>query len=115
MSTVAPPFTVRWTTSSAVAPSFAVFVDQAPIPSGHDLRDLADTACKLRAGCPDAVFLANHGVYITASDHVDITSLVPLGGVGGRAAHPVHSATLVALDGSQRRQGEASWTVEFRD
>jgi hypothetical protein len=114
LGTVTTPFSVSWTGSRPGDHSYAVFVDRMPFGPGETVRDLADRQCKHEPGCPDAEYLAGLGVYVTTSQSVEVTHLVPLGGTAGRASHPVHTLTVIALDGRGRRRGEAAWTVEFR-
>jgi hypothetical protein len=78
------------------------------------MRDLADDRCKRQAQCPDATYLATKGVYVTSSNSVTVAALPAVGGVGGTAPKPAHTATVVLLDRSSRRVGDANWTVEFR-
>jgi hypothetical protein len=108
------PFAVTWTSSLSGTGSYAVFVDQAPVPPGHTMRDLATVQCKLQPGCPDAGYLAERGVYLTTTDRVEIPTLPILGGTAGRATHPAHTLTVIALDADGRRRGDAAWTLEFR-
>jgi len=117
LSTVTTPFTVAWTAPRHQHGRWAVFVDATPIAPGHSLRDLASPACKRQPACwPASDELSAQGVYVTASDRVEVSSLEPPGGIGGQAAHPVHTATLVALDRSGRyRVGAEAWEVEFRE
>ena len=115
LATVSLPFTVSWTVSGVPPHSFAVFVDRRPIPPGHSLRDLASHQCRLQQSCrPDATFLATIGVYLTDSDVVTVSNLEPVGGTAGREPHPVHTATIVAIDAEGRRAHDAAWQVEFR-
>lgn len=113
LAVVSTPFTVRWT-STADAERYAVFVDQDPVAPGHSLRDLADAQCKHVRGCPDAGYLANRGVFVTARRQVEIPLLPILEGTGARARHPGHRITLVTVDRSWRRTSDASWRVEVR-
>jgi hypothetical protein len=111
---VAPPFLLSWTTSRHGDGSYAVFVDRLPVAPGHTLRDVGDQQCRRTAGCPDAAYLAQHRVYVTSSDQVEVPSLPLVSGAAGRAAQPTHTLTVVALDGRGRRRGDASWEVEIR-
>jgi hypothetical protein len=114
LSTVTTPFSVSWSGSLPGGTSYAVFVDRTPIAPGHALRDLADEQCKQQSGCPDPTYLAGLGVYVTSSNHVEVTELADLGGTGGRASDPTHTLTLVEVGSDGRRRAEAAWTVEFR-
>jgi hypothetical protein len=77
------------------------------------MRDLADDTCKVRPGCPDDAYLAGRGVYLTSGTRVEIQDLHALGGTDSRRRHPVHRLSIIKLDASKRRVGEASWDVEF--
>ena len=114
LTNVGERFAIRWTTAHRLAPAYAVFVDHNPIRPGHGMRDLADDQCKRQRGCPDDAYLVSKGVFITASNSVDVPGLNPLGGIAGAADHPTHTATVVLLDRSRHRSGDAFWTVEFR-
>lgn len=113
LAVVSTPFTVRWT-STDDAQRYAVFVDQDPIAPGRTLRDLADDQCKHARGCPDAGYLANRGVFVTARRQVEVPLLPILKGTGARARHPGHRITLVAVDARGRRTSDASWRVDVR-
>ncbi|MHB8463990.1 MAG: hypothetical protein ACYDH6_15510 [Acidimicrobiales bacterium] len=114
MAVVSAPFAVTWTTTRQGDASYALFVDHLPVPPGHSLRDLATDQCKAQPGCPDATYLAAHGVYLTTSDTVDVPTLPTLGGTARRAAHPAHTLTVIALDARGRRRGDAAWALELR-
>jgi hypothetical protein len=114
LATVAVPFTVSWSGSRPDDRAYAVFVDRAPIAPGQTVRALADTQCKRRPGCPDGTYLAGLGVFVGSTSPVEVTQLDRPGGTAGRAADPVHTLTVVALDGQGRRLGDVSWTTEFR-
>jgi hypothetical protein len=115
LATVSLPFTVSWKVTAPRPHSFAVFVDRRPIPPGHSLRDLASRQCRFQQTCqPDATYLATIGVYLTDSDVVTVSSLEAIGGTAGSEPHPVHTATIVAIDAEGRRSHDAAWQVEFR-
>jgi hypothetical protein len=114
MAVVSAPFVVSWTTGSLNTSAYAVFVDQAPIAPGHTVRDLATVDCKHQPGCPDASYLAGRNVYLSTSDRLVVPTVPIAGGTAGRAAHPAHTLTIVALDAGGHRQGDAAWTTEFR-
>jgi hypothetical protein len=113
---VATPITLRWTISGGASPqgaTFAIFLDRAPIRPGQALRAVAagDTSCKHTAGCPDAEYLAVRQVFTTT----DMT--LTLNTVASRNSYQttqVHEATIVLLDGTGHRVGEAAWYIDFR-
>jgi hypothetical protein len=114
MSSVGVPLRVRWTSHGTSSPGYAVFLDRAPIAPGHGVRDVADRACKITPGCPDAGYLAGKGVYLTSRTEVVIADIQARNGTDSRRKHPMHVLTLVRMDRSGHRLGEASWRVEFR-
>jgi hypothetical protein len=114
LEVVETPFDVSWSSSEQGDRSFAVFVDVTPVAPGHQLRDMADDQCRRVAGCPDERYLAGLGVYVTTADHVTVTRLPAIGGTAGQADHPVHTITLIGLDDSGRRRGDAARTIEIR-
>src|SRR5690242_11376701 len=74
---VALPTTLRWHIRGAVprgAEQFAVFVDEAPMRPGQDLRHLArrDKACMRDPSCPGPDWLGQHGVFVTAANSVEL-------------------------------------------
>jgi hypothetical protein len=113
LSTVSVPFDVQWKPSGPAPAKYGVFVDTAPMAPGHGLADMVDSMCKLTPGCPNAAYLAGRGVYVTSVTHLTVDQLNPVGGTDGRRPHPVHTVTIVRMDGTDHRVGEASWTVEF--
>lgn len=106
------PLTLEWTARD-VDGSFAVFVDQAPMPPGKPLSWVArgDDDCDESAGCPDAQYLAERGVLAT-SEHSVVIERVPFDTGNRRCAE--YDATVVLLDDEGRRRGESAWTVPFR-
>jgi hypothetical protein len=93
---------------------YAVFVDSAPMRPGEHLDSLAagDKTCQTSPGCPDTVWLADHGVYLVRSPELALRGLPRDGGraaSGGRR----HQVTVVLLDGRGVRTGEAAWTRSF--
>lgn len=113
LSTVSVPFDIQWKPSGLAPVKYGVFIDTAPMAPGHGVADMVDSMCKLTPGCPDASYLAGRGVYLTSATHLAIDQLNPVGGTDGRRSHPVHTVTIVRMDGNGHRLGEASWTVEF--
>jgi hypothetical protein len=91
---------------------FAVFVDSAPMRPGHHLDSLAagDPVCRTTPGCPDRLWLRQHGVYLTTRSRLALPAL-PI--AGGRIAGLLrrHEITIVLLDGRGFRIGESAWTL----
>lgn len=121
---VAPPLLLRWSvdrrrfrpvafdgSTSGRRGVFAVFVDSAPMRPGRHVDSLAegDRICETSPGCPDATWLADHGVYLTVRPRLALAALPAKTGrrVGGRRRHEI---TIVLLDGTGVRVGEAAWT-----
>jgi hypothetical protein len=112
---VRAPFEIRWSDEEQPPAAYAVFVDRDPIGPGESLRELAEDACDGRSGCDTPAFYASRRIHVTTEPRVEVATLTPLGGTGGRSKHRVHHATIVLLDDDGRREGEASWSVEFRE
>jgi hypothetical protein len=101
------PFTVSWQAPAGAV--FAVFVDQAPMPAGRDLRWLArgDSSCLHVPTCPDANWLAAHEVFVSDSGSVQVTAVSTELNGGRRRSDGGHRIAVVRLDGAGRRIGEA--------
>ena len=112
---VQAPVTLRWNVSPrpAAATTFAVFVDRAPVKPGQTLRAVAagDSSCQHAAGCPDAQYLADRQVYTTADTSLTLQGVASM---NSYQTTQLHEATIVLLDASGRRIGEAAWYVDFR-
>jgi hypothetical protein len=113
------PFVMRWSTSipSSSHLRYAVFFDSNPMGPGQTFRALVgqDDPCKFQPGCPDASWLAQHQIQVTSTSHVDVTDVALLPGeVPGGDGTSIHTATLILLGPGDVRDGESSWTVEFR-
>ena len=109
------PVTLRWNLlPRPEAPTtFAVFVDRAPVKPGQTLRAVAagDSSCQHAPGCPDAQYLADRQVYTTTDTSL---TLQTVGSLNSYQTTQLHEATIVLLDASGRRVGEAAWYVDFR-
>jgi hypothetical protein len=124
---VAVPLVIRWSVDrelfrpvafdgsrSGRRGVFAVFVDSSPMRPGRHLDTLreGDRICQASPGCPDAAWLADHGVYLTTLPQLTLPALPPRTGrrVGSWRRHEV---TIVLLDGRGYRVGEKAWTRSF--
>lgn len=111
-ATVSLPLRLDWDVRDFTG-SFAVFVDQAPVPPGKPLAYIArkDTRCKRSAGCPDKEYLASQGVYTTNSTDLMIERLPR------DTKHPDrrerHRAVVVLLDAAGKRIGESAYEIAF--
>ena len=112
---VTAPFEISWTDDGPEPDAYAVFVDSNPMAPDSVLSELADDACEGRSGCELEDYLTANRIYVTEEPAVEIFTLAPLGGVGGKSPERVHRATIVLLDDDGRRIGESSWSVEFRE
>jgi hypothetical protein len=120
-ATVQLPLTISWTMTdfatqkrgSAVRPDsgyFAVVVDQYPMGPGKPLTDLLpDGTCTGDPTCPSPDMLETlANTYVTSTTSVTLPS-VP----ASRYGTSTHFAVVVLVDGSGRRIGDSSWTVNF--
>lgn len=112
---VLAPFEIRWADAGRKPAAYAVFVDRDPIGPGDSLREFAADACDGRSGCDTPAFFASRRIHVTTEPRVKVATLTSLGGTGGRSKHRVHHATIVLLDAERQREGEAFWSVEFRE
>lgn len=112
------PVEVRWETSlppkAAGGPSFAVFVDRAPVRPGQSLRAVGDDACRRDASCPDAQYLRERYVFLTDGHSVTVDTLPQESSSARERAEGTHEATVVLIDSDGRRVGETAYVVEFR-
>jgi len=111
---VRAPFTLRW---RALRPlprggRYEILVDRAPQPPGARPDRLAhgDDACRHTPGCPDATWYAAHGVFLTRGTLFDVPFVAP---IRDERSSTLHDATIVVLDGTGRRVGEAGAFLEF--
>jgi len=111
-ATVTLPLRLDWEVRDFTG-SFAVFIDQAPVPPGKPLAYVArkDTRCKRSAGCPDKEYLASQGVFLTTTSDLRIERLPR------DTRHPDrrerHRAVVVLLDAAGNRVGESAYEVVF--
>ena len=123
-STVSLPVSLDWDIRdfTVVAPGqgsgrdegyFAVVLDDSPMPPGKKVSWFArkDASCLAAEGCPDARYLADHGVYTATATELTLAKLPPASVTGGREHH---RATIVLLDASGTRLGESAFHVTFQ-
>ena len=117
-ATVNVPVTLRWEAPGlqrdpTKGPFFAVFVDQAPIHPGQSLRSVADDACKRTPGCPDQQYLTDRYIFVTDQTSLQLDAVPNLRSSSKTGAKDQHEATIILLDDSGYRIGEAAYTVDF--
>lgn len=93
------------------AGSFALFIDQPPMPPGETFEWLArdDHSCS-GDQCAKKQYLSERSVYVTEKTEVTLNQLPDIDDVGGKERH---EAVLVLLDGSGHRIGESAFYVRF--
>lgn len=124
--TVTLPFTLEWSVEDfdIVGPDgsdtndagyFGIFIDQTPMPPGESLRYIArdDDSCLRSADCPDETYLSDRNIYLTTDTQMTIDALQDTRPVDRPSAPDDHEITIVLLNGSNERIGEAAFTVEF--
>ena len=109
---VALPFTVSWTVEDFDG-RFAVFFDRSPLRPGQRLIDLVPDSdpCRREAVCPDAEWLADRNIYETDDVRIVIDRLPDLR--KNNRSKDDHDMSIVLLDKSGRRSGEAVFTREL--
>lgn len=115
------PVVLEWTMQdfdlrSAAHPeggSFAVFLDQPPVPPGKTLDWVArdDTYCQERRGCPSARYLADKGIFETTRTKLRLKELPDVGDSATGANR--HYATIILLDSEGARIGEIAYGIAF--
>ena len=112
---VSAPVTIKWRSTNA-ANRYAVFVDRPPIKPGQSLKAIAgnDPGCQRDPSCPTPAYLLEHDVFLTSEDSVSVPYFAQLGGISGRDKPATHYATVVLIDPTGHRAGEAAWVVDFR-
>jgi hypothetical protein len=113
MATVSTPVHLRWITEvpAGTPATYAVFVDTLPVHPGQNLRSIAGATCASVATCVDIAWLNRHSVYLTSQPSLDLDTLPILGTAKGE--QDVHRITIVLVNASWRRLGEAAWSVTF--
>ncbi|MBA3652616.1 MAG: hypothetical protein H0W70_00300 [Actinobacteria bacterium] len=112
-ATVTAPVIVRWRARDTNGEAFAVFVDRSPIPPGTGLRSIgrSDDQCRQKPSCPDAAYLAERGVFVTTQP------TLALPGLGDKRKNKgdkdQHDVTIIFVDQSAQRVGEAAFSVSF--
>lgn len=115
---VATPLTIRWITANLPQGTlFALFVDRPPIQPGQSIG----AVCRQGRfqGCPRvrtlaelAAYLSSYNVYVTTTHTLTLPDL-PNTRPPDFARH-AQQLTIVLLDPTGRRVGEAAYTVSFR-
>lgn len=110
--TVSLPFEVRWTIEDYDG-SFAVFFDRSPIRPNQPLRSVVPDGdpCLARPTCPDAAWLAEQDVYVTAGTVVVIEDLPDRR--DNSRQQDRHDLAIVFVDEEGKRIGESVFTREF--
>lgn len=106
------PFEVRWTVRDFDG-LFAVFFDRSPMPSTETVHAIVpdDDPCRFDPECPDERWLRDRNIYITDESRL-LVDFLPDRRDNDRSKDR-HDVTIVFLDKSGRRVGEAAFTREF--
>lgn len=114
-ATVSLPLRVVWTAPTMVSrgSDFAVFVDHGPVQPGENVAALLPVSCTEDPSCSRRAALEDQGVYITSRSSVLLTSLTSTSLAGSSSEPEDHSVTVVLLDRSGDRVGEAFAYTEF--
>ena len=110
---VRPPMDVRWTDDSPRrGGGYVVLIDRSPMPPGEDVSWFArdDDSCIEAQGCPDARWLARHGVTVTTGTEASIAIVPRRSAADDRGPHEL---TVIRLDADGRPDGEAAFSVQF--
>lgn len=122
-SDVSLPITLRWNvhdfnvkTSYSQGGSFAVFVDESPVPPGKPLSWVArnDADCPDPAACITADYLAKKGIYQTTDTSVVISEIPGVVEISKDDEKKQHRAVIVLLDNAGKRIGEIAYDVTFK-
>jgi hypothetical protein len=109
------PLRVTWTAGGSYRPGdrFAVFLDRGTIGPGENLSKLIPDACKKAPSCSGETFLQQEKVYVTSSPEVILATLPRSSVTGHSTGKEDHSVTVVILDSSGARVGEAFASTDF--
>jgi hypothetical protein len=120
---VSLPITLAWSvhdfdvksSPTGTGGSFAVFVDEAPVPPGKTLAWVArnDSDCAQVPSCPDAAYLAKRGIYATTDTTLVLRSLPGSSASSSSSKRDRHRAVIVLLDADGRRISEIAYAVTF--
>jgi hypothetical protein len=123
LQTVSLPVTIRWEmkdfdvldgpdgSGDGGRGRFAVFLDRTPMPPGKDLDWLArnDDSCRPNPDCPNEKWLNDRKVWVLSETELTFETMA----VRDERGRDLHEATIVLLDGRNRRIGESAFAVEF--
>ena len=115
-STVRLPIVIRWRGEEGEqGRRFGVFVDQAPMAAGKDLRSVArrDKECRSQPGCPDERWFRVRNIYATTATSLRLETLPDTRPRERKDVKERHEVVVVLLDRANRRIGESGHTVEF--
>ena len=119
------PFELRWKVDDfeIVGPDgsegtdagyFAVLLDESPMPPGESLLYFArdDESCDRSAGCPDAQYFAERGVFPTSATSFQVSVLEDTRPTDRKSAPDDHELTVILLNGKGERIGESAFRVD---
>lgn len=111
-ATVRLPLEVHWDANDHDG-YFAVFFDRTPMRPGQSLRSIVpeNDPCRADRRCPDADWLADRNVYVTAGTTLVVERLPDLRDTD--RAKDRHDLTIVLLGADGRRAGESAFGTEF--
>lgn len=122
--TVAMPFSVQWRVDNAAlrqqlasgARRLAIFFDRSPMPPGETFHAVADKECRQTPGCPDTAYLTDRDIFVATASSLPLSSFQVDDLPDTRTPHQrkdQHQLTIVVVDASGRRVGEAAFEAEF--
>ncbi len=119
------PFEIRWTvkgfevvgadgSDSENAGYFAVLLDESPMPPGEGLAYFArdDISCDRSAGCPDAQYFAERGIFPTSATSFEVANIEDTRPTDRKSAPDNHELTVILLNGKGERIGESAFRVD---
>ncbi len=119
------PFEMRWKvedfevvgpdgSDSENAGYFAVLLDESPMPPGEGLDYFArdDESCDRSAGCPDAQYFAERGIFPTSDTSFEVTVIEDTRPTDRQSAPDDHELTVILLNGRGERIGESAFRVD---